>query len=103
MQGLFAQQDGYLRGRVAAQTYRLPLLLNDRTRRRYDGRTALIRASQTEAMLAGRDLDEDSAGSERLDGEFRVHRSRGDHLGFLGESLTAELIRRELGRLRPRR
>ena len=72
----------------------------DQGKRRYDGRTVLIRASESD--FVGRDLDEDLGWGARLDGEFRVFQSIGDHLGVLREPLTAEIIRKELARLRPR-
>jgi thioesterase domain-containing protein/acyl carrier protein len=67
------------------------------TPRTYDGRTVLIRASESD--LVGVTIDEQLGWTEKLTGEFKVYQSVGDHLSVLREPLTAEILQRELGTL----
>lgn len=69
----------------------------DATPHPYDGRTVLIRASETD--LVGYDLEPNLGWRAHVRGPFEVYQSEGDHLGVLSAPRTALIVRRELDRL----
>jgi thioesterase domain-containing protein len=83
--------------RLRRAAYSAAAVAYEATPRTYDGTTVLIRASESD--LVGVTVDRQLGWGPKLAGDFKLYQSVGDHLGLLRESLTAEILRRELGTL----